>query len=230
MYQIRIKDFEGPMDLLLHLIYKNELDISEISVSAIASEYLSYVEQIEAESLDVAGEFLVMAATLALIKSKSLLPGAAGSPDDPRIELVQKLREYKKYRELSLTMGSMEENGEFILPRGIALEVTEDVETDIDFEGGLYDLAQAYVGLLAMLKLRKNHEITISSINIMEQMEKIFAYIVQVKRVDFMALCSLCLSRLEMVVSFVGLLELTRLGRITLEAEEGRLIACHRNS
>ncbi len=101
-YQVKINIFEGPLDLLLHLIQKNDLDIYDIPISDITAEYLNYVDILKDLNLNVAGEFLVMAATLMQIKARMLLPAEAtaeGEGPDPRSELVQKLLEYQKFKE-----------------------------------------------------------------------------------------------------------------------------------
>src|SRR5512135_457405 len=113
-YSIKLPLFEGPLDLLLHLIKRDEVDIYDIPVARIAEQYLEYIELMKDLNLDIAGEFLVMAATLAQIKSRMLLPpkegeGEADEGVDPRAELVQRLLEYKKFKEAAESLGEREE-------------------------------------------------------------------------------------------------------------------------
>src|SRR5512147_3020303 len=112
-YQVRIEQFEGPLDLLLHLIKKNEINIYDIPIAMIAQQYLEYVEAMKDLNLNVAGEFLVMAATLLQIKSKMLLPAEETADDeedgpDPREELVRRLLEYKTYKEAARQLDGQE--------------------------------------------------------------------------------------------------------------------------
>ena len=114
-YQVRIENFEGPLDLLLHLIKKNEINIYDIPIAMIAQQYLEYLEAMEELNLNVAGDFLVMAATLLQIKSKMLLPADERADDeedgpDPREELVRRLLEYKAYKEAASQLDSQETN------------------------------------------------------------------------------------------------------------------------
>ncbi|UCZ56160.1 segregation/condensation protein A [Desulfurispirillum indicum] len=221
MYSISVQDFEGPMDLLLHLIYKNEMDITTISISAIADEYLEYIETMQDLALDVCGDFFVMASTLALIKSRALLAESEGAGEEVAKELVQKLREYKKYRALSQGLDALEVAASCQLTRGMVPEITEEVEVEVEMDFDLFDLLEAYCHSMQNFQVRRKHEITLSTINLVEHMEKVADYIENAGQTCFRYLCSLCQSRQEVVVTFIALLELTRLGRLQLEVREG---------
>ncbi|MFZ3013674.1 MAG: segregation/condensation protein A, partial [Nitrospira sp.] len=153
-YQVRIENFEGPLDLLLHLIKKNEINIYDIPVAMIARQYLEYLEAMEELNLNVAGDFLVMAATLLQIKSKMLLPVDETSDDDeegpdPREELVRRLLEYKGFKEAARQLADQEKMWNEIFWREQALSVEAAVEEDLSLENvSLFDLVDALKGVL----------------------------------------------------------------------------------
>ncbi|MBB5022909.1 segregation and condensation protein A [Desulfurispira natronophila] len=221
MYTVSVHDFEGPMDLLLHLIYKNEMDITSISISTIADEYLHHIETMQDLALDVCGEFFVLASTLALIKSRTLLAQSESAPDTVTEELVQKLREYKKYRDVCVALDAMEEQASMVLSRGTTPDVTQEVEADIEVNFDLYDILRSYTQVMDRYHTRKKHEVTLSSINLMEFMEGVSLHIESAGQTCFRYLSSLCDNRLEVIVTFISLLELARLGRIELEIVGG---------
>src|SRR3954447_23145623 len=134
-YSVHLDSFEGPLDLLLHLIRKNEVNIYDIPISDITKQYLQYIRLMKELNLEVAGEFLVMASTLLQIKSKLLLPAAVDEEteeeeEDPRAELVRRLLEYQKYREAAGTLAEREVLGREIFARGAAATELQEMEPD----------------------------------------------------------------------------------------------------
>src|SRR5262249_6115203 len=128
-YQVKINIFEGPLDLLLHLIQKNDLDIYDIPISEITTEYLAYMDLLQELNLTMAGEFLVMAATLMQIKAKLLLPAEGGEGEDgpdPRSELIQKLLEYQRFKEAAQFLGNGFDRQRDIYYRGAPLFSKDD--------------------------------------------------------------------------------------------------------
>ena len=146
-YAVKLPVFEGPLDLLLHLIRQNEVDITDIPVARIGRQYLDYLEMMRELNLDVAGEYLVMAATLALIKSRMLLPPEPGEDDgeetDPRAELVQRLLEYQRFKEVAEGLGLRRRLGRDVFdPQGLELDSVPEYEREI--EVGLFELLEAF--------------------------------------------------------------------------------------
>ncbi len=139
-YQVKLEIFEGPLDLLLHLIKKNELDIYDIPIALITKQYMQYLELMKRLNLDIAGEFLVMAASLMYIKSKSLLPSIADDEDeedDPQQLLVSKLLDYQRFKNIALNLREYEANRQELFTRTV--EVPEDlVCRDIKLELSLF--------------------------------------------------------------------------------------------
>src|ERR1044071_6827579 len=147
-YQVKIDIFEGPLDLLLHLIQKNDLDIYDIPIAQITSEYLNYLDFFKELNLNVAGEFLVMAATLMQIKARLLLPAdeqGEGEGPDPRAELIQRLVEYQKFKEAANVLGKRFDLHRDVYYRGAPLFSREDQTLELD----LTQLVDAFQGVLA---------------------------------------------------------------------------------
>ena len=147
-YKVRLEIFEGPLDLLLHLIKKEEVDISDIPISKIAGQYLEYLELMKMLDLNIAGEFIVMAATLMHIKSKMLLPKVEGEEEleeeDPRAELVKRLLEYKKFKEVAGELFYMEKCQKDVFSRQISENTKITKEDDVYFEASLFDLISTF--------------------------------------------------------------------------------------
>ena len=161
IYNIKVPIFEGPLDLLLHLIKENKVDIYDIPIAVITGQYLQYIEMMEELNLDVAGDFLVMAATLIHIKSRMLLPvdeEAPGEEEDPRLELIQRLLEYQTFKDASLGLREKEEEWMNIFHR----EPVKDEEAEAEstepelylFDVNLFDLIGAFKKFLTQ-RLRR---------------------------------------------------------------------------
>jgi len=152
-YEIRIENFEGPLDLLLHLIKKNEMDIYNIPIADITAQYVAYIDAMKNLNLDVAGEFLLMAATLLHIKSRLLLPQAQEDEpeeeeEDPRAELVRRLLEYQKYKEAAASLDARPLLGREVFARTFPSPEFEETP-ESGFEAvGLYDLVEAFRSIL----------------------------------------------------------------------------------
>ena len=216
-YQVRIENFEGPLDLLLHLIKKSEINIYDIPIHLIAQQYLTYLEAMEDLNLTVAGEFLVMAATLLQIKSKMLLPpdetAAADEEDgpDPREELVRRLLEYKKFKEAARQLDEHERLWREIYSReqSPAVELESD-ETLLD-NVSLFDLVDALQGILDRSPGKTTMEILPDNMTVRERMNAILEILERQEAVNFVELFGPSCHRLVIIVTFLALLELMRL-------------------
>jgi len=215
-YQVRIENFEGPLDLLLHLIKKNEINIYDIPIAMIAQQYLEYLEAMEELNLNVAGDFLVMAATLLQIKSKMLLPADERADDeedgpDPREELVRRLLEYKAYKEAASQLDSQERMWREIFWREHVPPV-EQVEEDLPLENvSLFDLVDALQDVLDRNPSSRLLEIVPDNLTVRERMNLILETLEGKDSVSFAALFEGPIHRVMIVVTFLALLELMRL-------------------
>lgn len=215
-YQVRIENFEGPLDLLLHLIKKNEINICDIPIAMIAQQYLEYIEAMKELNLTVAGEFLVMAATLLQIKSKLLLPVDETADDeedgpDPREELVQRLLEYKTYKEAARRLDDQEKMWREIFSRDQG--PTAPIETDETLleNVSLFDLVDALKGVLDRHPGKQLIEIMPDHLTVRERMNVILEMLEGKDSVSFMDLFDQSCHRLVVIVTFLAMLELIRL-------------------
>lgn len=214
-YQVRIENFEGPLDLLLHLIKKNEINIYDIPIALIAQQYLEYVEAMKELNLNVAGDFLVMAATLLQIKSKMLLPVDESVENeeegpDPREELVRRLLEYKKYKEAARHLDGQEKLWREIFWR--EQESASSRETDeTPLENlSLFDLVDALKGILDRQQGKHLLEITPDNLTVRDRMNVIVEMLESKDSVSFEDLFEGSCHRLIVIVTFLALLELIR--------------------
>jgi len=222
-YSISLPIFEGPLDLLLHLIKKNEVDIYDIPIALIAEQYLEYIELMKDLDLDLAGEFLVMASTLAQIKSRLLLPpkeGEAGEEEgaDPRAELVKRLIEYKKFREAADELGERESLWREVFMRGSAgaWEDDEEPEQEELFNFGLFDLLDAFRRVIANMPQDRMHVIGGDQISIADKINEILGKLEGSEAVRFETLFEGDRTRSQVVASFMAVLELVRLKAIKI--------------
>ncbi|NOT24415.1 MAG: segregation/condensation protein A [Nitrospiraceae bacterium] len=215
-YQVRIQNFEGPLDLLLHLIRKSEINIYDIPIHLIAQQYLSYIEAMKDLNLTVAGEFLVMAATLLQIKSKMLLPADETVADeeegsDPREELVRRLLEYKKFKEAARQLDEHERLWREIYSREqsptVELESDETLLEDVS----LFDLVDVLQGILDRNPGKKLMDIVPDNLTVRERMSAILEMLEGRESVNFVELFEPSCHRLVVIVTFLALLELMRL-------------------
>ncbi len=215
-YQVRIEKFEGPLDLLLHLIKKSEINIYDIPIAMIAQQYLEYLEAMKELNLSVAGEFLVMAATLLQIKSKMLLPVEEAAEDeedgpDPREELVRRLLEYKAYKEAARQLDGQEKMWRDIFTREQAApEPVEPDETLLE-NVTLFDLVDALKSIMDRNPGKKLIEIIPDNLTVRERMNVILEMLEGKDSISFVALFEQSCHRLVVIVTFLALLELIRL-------------------
>lgn len=215
-YQVRIDNFEGPLDLLLHLIKKSEINIYDIPIALIAKQYLEYVEAMKDLNLTVAGEFLVMAATLLQIKSKMLLPVDETTEDeedgpDPREELVRRLLEYKQFKDAARQLDNQERMWRELYSREEhpAVEVESD-ETLLE-DLSLFDLVDALKGILERNPGKHLLEILPDNLTVRDRMNAILEALEGQESVTFSSLFESSSHRMVVIVTFLALLELIRL-------------------
>lgn len=215
-YQVRIENFEGPLDLLLHLIRKNEINIYDIPIAMIARQYLAYIEAMKELNLTVAGEFLVMAATLLQIKSKMLLPGEEKEEDedegvDPREELVRRLLEYKKFKEAARQLDTQERMWREVYTRTAGLEQDAGSDDHLLENVGLFDLVDALQGILSRNPGKKLIEIIPDNLTVRDRMNAILEALEGQESTSFESLFDVACHRLVVIVTFLAMLELIRL-------------------
>jgi len=212
---VKLDRFEGPLDLLLHLIKRDEIDIYDIPISHITEQYLAYLDLMRRLDLEVAGEFLVMAATLMRIKAKMLLPlPAVGEEEeigDPREELVQRLVEYRQFKEAAQSLKLREEERRLLHERGM-LPTEEDAGPLPLARVSLFDLLEALNRVLARVPQTVTYDIQAETFAVEDKMTLLAEALRERGRLSFEALLVGCRSRAEMVVTFIALLELIKLG------------------
>lgn len=219
---IHLPVYDGPLDLLLDLIKENEVNIYDIPVAEIARQYIDYLNQMKEMNLDIAGEFLVMAATLLYIKSKMLLPDdnteEEEEGEDPRAELVRKLLEYQAFKEAAKELGLMELDRAKEFTRQISdyyfKDLEKDLETEIEAEpidANLYDLLQAFHKVLKEVSRENIHEVFEQVISIDQKIEYIRTIFKEKDEVYFTDLFNNeTVTRNELIVSFLAVLEITK--------------------
>lgn len=220
MYTVKLQDFEGPLDLLLFFIKRDELDIYDIPISRITKEFLDYLHYMRELDLEIAGEFLVMATELMEIKVKMLLPPIPGKVEepDPRTELVKRLVEYKRFKEVAIEMQKLEEERMKLFDRGYydLDEYTQEEETgeDIIREVTFFDLIESFRYTMENMPKKFVHEIERINVTIEEQMKYIEDYFSKRSEATFYELVEDFTERIRIIVTFLALLELIRMKRI----------------
>jgi len=215
----KLERFEGPLDLLLHLIKRDEIDIYDIPIARITQQYLVYIELMQSLDLEIAGEFLVMAATLMRIKAKMLLPVPRSDDEedegDPREELVQRLLEYRLYKEASESLKSQEAVRRSIFERGTV--PTEDDAGPLPLAPAtLFDLLEALNRVMARRPEQAVYEVQTELYDIEDKMSWIARTVAEDGRLLFSTIMGRARARMEIVVSFMALLELIKLGQIVV--------------
>ncbi len=222
--EVALEEFEGPLDLLLHLVRRHELDILDIPISFVCEKYLEYIDFMQALDLEVAGDYLVMAATLAYLKSRELVPqhdelteeGELESGPDPREQLIARLLEYQTFKEAALRLDSRPMAGRDTFGRGQEVELPP-------MDAGLapitlFRLADAYQRVLERARIHKSHEVVLETISVASRMEQLTGLLIERSRIDFEALflertwSSEGELRSMLVVTLMSVLELVRMG------------------
>ncbi|SHF93910.1 condensin subunit ScpA [Fodinibius roseus] len=226
MYRVRLKNFEGPLDLLLFFIKRDELDIYDIPISYITNQFLEYINLMEELDLDVASEFILMASMLMSIKARMMLPQEESDEEldehDPRYELVQRLLEYKRYKEMAEKMESIEEEARKKHFRGNpeADQVEKQASGEALKNVTMFDLMSAFKKVLADIKKQKSvHHVEKIEYTIEEQTEYILHQLQERGRTAFRTLCFELQNRTKIVVTFLAILEMLKERQINLYIE-----------
>lgn len=232
--EVELPQFEGPLDLLLHLVRRHELDILDIPISFVCEKYLEYLEFMRALDLETAGEYLVMAATLAYLKSRELVPSqpedaevaaAAGEAADPRADLIARLLEYQSYRDAAARLDRLPISGRDVFDRGAIVDVPP-------LDSGLapitlYRLAEAYHRVLERARVLRSHEIVLERISVATRMQQLTTALIERSRFEFEQLfletswSSEQELRAMLIVTLMSVLELVRLGVARVHQPEG---------
>lgn len=228
--KVKLEVFEGPLDLLLYLVKKDEVDIYDISIERITSQYLQYLEAFEVLHIEIAGEFLVMAANLLYIKSRTLLPKDQQMPDeeadeeDPRWELIRQLIEYRKFKEAAAHLRDQEEMQAALFPRAVSLDPAHAPvldETMMLGDVGIFDLINAFQKALKRLPAEeKPGEIREETYTVTDRINHLMRRIDRGVSVRFEELFGEASTRNELVVTFLALLELIRMKQFRVRQEE----------
>lgn len=226
-YRVELPTFEGPLDLLLHLIEEHQLDIRDIPIAFVAKKYVEYITLMQEVNIDVASEYLVMAATLAHIKSKTLLPVAPPEQDDedeeeidPRAELIRRLLEYQKYKHAAERLSSHDLLGRDVFPRGMPAPA---VDGPAPLAGlSLFKLLDAFQSVLSRAKATIDHQIDFERFSITDRINELSVLLQARSRLSFDELFEDQETRAQLIVTFLALLEMTRL-RMTRLFQDGPL-------
>ncbi len=225
-YRIQLQNFEGPLDLLLFLIRKNEVDIYDIPVAKITGQYMQYLEAIELLDLDNASEYILMAATLIRIKAQLLLPKPVLEDDeeaeDPRQELIQRLLEYQRFKEVASGLGDLEsESRDYFKLKNLVVEDEEPLPEDEQWLGKedvtLYDLMSVFVDVLKRVPPVTEHTVESIPVTIDDQSKYVLDLLDLKESVLFRELLGQIKERIVLIVTFIAILELVRRNRVAVD-------------
>lgn len=220
-YEIKLDIFEGPLDLLLYLIRKNEIDIYNIPIALITEQYLEYLDIMRSLNLDLAGEYLVLAATLIHIKSRLLLPPVEGEEEgeegeDPRTELVRQLLEYQAFKEAALSLDTRPLLNRDVFTRGAPAEepAAAEQEEEVMIEVGVFELVQAFRVVISGLDRSEDMAIDTEKMSLTDRINEIMERLTEEKELTFTDLLAERTDRKRIVYTFLAILELMKLRMI----------------
>ncbi|MBU8894688.1 segregation/condensation protein A [Corallococcus sp. H22C18031201] len=234
-FRVALPNFEGPLDLLLHLIKEHRVDIFDIPLALITEKYLEYLERMREVNLDIAGEFLVMAATLAHLKSRMLLPrqDAAAVPEgaealaaveeaqDPRAELVRRLLEYQKYKDAAEHLSMQDLLGRDVFARSVPVEAVPIPEEEVGLqEFSVLKLIEALDRVLERLTPKVQHEVVLERVSLSEAILRVAEHLRKSEQATFESLFTEQTSRQEVIITFIGILEMVKRRLIKVYQEE----------
>ncbi len=217
--EVSIPQFEGPLDLLLHLVRSSDMDLLDIQVHVIARQYNAFIDRMRKMNLEIASEYLVMAATLAHIKSRLMLPPEPSEdgqpPEDPRAELTRALLEYEKYRKMAEELAALESGRDLVFLR--SGPPPSELAGAFTIKVDLQDLVKAFERVISRLEASEGVElIRRDDFKIQDMMDRIVDQLGVAGSVSFRGVLSLCRTRLERVVIFLALLELVKMGAVSV--------------
>lgn len=224
-YKVKLDLFEGPLDLLLYLVKKDHLNIYDIPIAKVTEQYLEYLNLMQLLDLNIAGEFLVMAATLMQIKSKMLLPAEESQTqveqEDPREELVKRLLEYEKFKEIAETLRQKEQGQQEVFKRPKGVDKSEiPLESEVYFEASIFDLINAFSKALEEIPKQLFYEVIKDEFTIEEKVHQILHLLLISPAVTLSGLFGKAKNKLEIIVTFLAILELIHLKEIVARQKE----------
>ena len=224
IYKIQLENFEGPLDLLLYFIRRDELDIYDIPIAKITKEFIDVIEDWKRANLILAGDFIVMASTLMRVKARMMIPRPELDEDgeiiDPREELMQQLIDYKRFRDASDILKNMAINSSQNIRRQFEqeLSISEDDELEVYFKDiTLYDLARKFKEAIELKPVISQFELSREPIRLDKQKELILKYFDGEGKLTFTTIINSLKSRMEIVVTFLAVLDLVREGICSLK-------------
>ncbi len=228
MYRVKLSDFEGPLDLLLFFLKRDELDIYNIPISRITKEFFEYLHLMSTLDLEVAGEFIVMATTLMQIKVRMLLPRdeRATEEEDPRAELVRRLVEYKRFKEMSGALGGMEEEQRRVYYRKFfqadTRVMTEGEDDEFLQDISLFNLIAAYKSALDQMPKKTVHEVQLMNVSVDEQMSFVLDFLRVHGASTLLQLVAHMVEKVRIIVTVMAILELTKNKVVAIAPVEGK--------
>ncbi|MCA9400373.1 MAG: segregation/condensation protein A [Candidatus Omnitrophica bacterium] len=229
-YKLTLDVFEGPLDLLLYLIKKDDIDITDIPIVEITEQYMGYIEMMKLLDLDIVGDFLVMAATLMQIKSKMLLPpdpeDIVEVEEDPRDELTQRLLEYKRFKDMAENLQEREQAQKLLFPRRMDEDTKgqlKDESKEVVYEASLFDLINALSEALQRTPEEVLHEVMIEEYTVDQKTHELLHILIDTEKISLKQIFRNARSKVEAIVTFLAVLELIRLKEI--KAVQKRLFA-----
>lgn len=216
-YEVKLEIFEGPLDLLIHLIHKNEVDIFDIPIATITDQYLEYLDIMKALNIDVAGDFLVMASTLVYIKSKMLLPAKEDEEEDPRIEITRPLLEYMRFKEIAGELSDREILDRDVFARQLSPEFLAKIQDeDPQLDVNLFQLMDAFKRIMDQRLPGAQLKLKLAQWSIKEKTEVIIALLKKRGPIFFHEIFDADRTVSELIVTFLALLELVHIGLIQI--------------
>jgi len=219
--QVFLEAFEGPLDLLLYLIRKDNIDIADIRVAEITRQYVEYIDLMQEMQLELAGEYLVMSAMLAEIKSRILLPkppGIAEDEEDPRAELIRRLQEYERYKQAAEDLDALPRLGRDVFQA--SAEPVEQKVITLPPEVELQDLIAAFQDVMKRASMYAHHHVQLESLSVRERMSSVLSKVNSAHFTSFKDLFTVEEGRMGVVVSFLAILELVKESLIDLTQAE----------
>jgi len=231
-YEVKLEMFEGPLDLLLHLIHKNEVDIFDIPIATITDQYLAYLELMKSLEMSIAGDFLVMASTLIHIKSRMLLPGRSDEDEeeDPRLEITRPLLEYMQLKEMAKELAEREILGRDVFARNYATSFDEYPDMVPNPDVTLFQLMDAFRRIVLREEGQGNLKVSLEKWSVKDKVESIISLLREKPDIFFEDIFKEHREISEFVVTFLALLELVHMGLIKVfqpsQESRIRLTAC----
>jgi len=226
-YRVQLENFEGPLDLLLYFIRRDELDIYDIPIAQITKDFVDMIEKWKRMNMLVAGEFIVMASTLMRVKAKMMIPrpelDEAGEIIDPRTELMQQLIDYKRFRDAAGMLNSMADDRSHVVPRQFEqdIKIIEGEEIgSLLHEVTLYDLARVFKEAMENRPVMSQFELNREPIKLEQQKEFLFKFFDGDGRLRFSTLLKELQTQMEIIVTFLAILDLVREGTCTFEQND----------